>query len=82
MVSTVPGTTPPVLRFAPQRTHYPADFPLRLQPAHPAPRRRHARRKNLTAFAPPWELAWVEAHLPRIYLDANPRHPGAGHHPA
>ena len=63
MVSTVPGTTPLVFDSPHSGTPLPGRLPLRLQPAHPAPRRRHARRK-IYAFAPALGVAWVEAHFP------------------
>ena len=70
MVSTVPGTTPLVFDSPHSGTALPGRLPLRLQPAHPAPRRRHARRKNLRLRPRPGR-GLGRSPLPRIYLDAN-----------
>lgn len=70
MVSTVPGTTPLVFDSPHSGTHYPADFRsacdlLTLRRAEDT----HV--EKIYAFAPALGVAWVEAHFPRIYLDAN-----------
>ena len=69
-VSEVPGSTPLVLDSPHSGTDYPADF----APACPLPLLRGAEDthvEKLYAFAPALGAAWVEAHFPRSYLDAN-----------
>ena len=70
MVSRVPGRTPLVLDSPHSGTVYPEDF----RAALPLPELRRAEDthvEKLYAFAPQLGVGWVEAHFPRIYLDAN-----------
>ena len=70
MVSSQPGTTPLVLDSPHSGTIYPADFGS----ACDLPTLRRAEDthvEKIYAFAPSLGVAWVEAHFPRIYLDAN-----------
>jgi N-formylglutamate deformylase len=70
MVTTVPGTTPLVLDSPHSGTRYPDDFGS----ACDLPTLRRAEDthvEKIYAFAPALGVAWVEAHFPRIYLDAN-----------
>ncbi|MDP9900193.1 N-formylglutamate amidohydrolase [Variovorax ginsengisoli] len=69
-VTSLPGTTPLVLDSPHSGTFYPADFRpvcdlLTLRRAEDT----HV--EKLYAFAPELGVAWVEAHFPRSYLDAN-----------
>ncbi|PKO40831.1 MAG: N-formylglutamate amidohydrolase [Betaproteobacteria bacterium HGW-Betaproteobacteria-3] len=69
-VSEVPGLTPLVLDSPHSGTDYPKDF----APACPLPLLRSAEDthvEKLYAFAPGLGVAWIEAHFPRSYLDAN-----------
>ncbi len=69
-VTTVPGYTPLVLDSPHSGTQYPADFGS----ACDLPTLRRAEDthvEKIYAFAPALGVAWVEAHFPRIYLDAN-----------
>ncbi|MFN7155041.1 MAG: N-formylglutamate amidohydrolase [Acidovorax sp.] len=70
MVTTVPGTTALVFDSPHSGTRYPDDFGsacdlLTLRRAEDT----HV--EKIYAFAPALGVAWVEAHFPRIYLDAN-----------
>ena len=70
MVTTVPGTTALVLDSPHSGTRYPDDFGS----ACDLPTLRRAEDthvEKIYAFAPALGVAWVEAHFPRIYLDAN-----------
>lgn len=70
MVTTVPGTTALVLDSPHSGTRYPGDFGS----ACDLPTLRRAEDthvEKIYAFAPALGVAWVEAHFPRIYLDAN-----------
>lgn len=70
MVSSIPGRTPLVLDSPHSGTVYPEDF----RAALPLPELRRAEDthvEKLYAFAPQLGVGWVEAHFPRIYLDAN-----------
>ena len=70
MVSSTPGHTALVLDSPHSGTLYPADF----RAACDLPTLRRAEDthvEKLYAFAPALGAAWVEAHFPRIYLDAN-----------
>ncbi len=70
MVSTVPGRTPVVLDSPHSGTVYPEDFRAAL--ALPVLRRAEDTHvEKLYDFAPALGVGWVEAHFPRIYLDAN-----------
>lgn len=69
-VSATPGSTPLVLDSPHSGTDYPEDF----SPACPLPllrRTEDTHVEKLYAFAPALGAAWVEAHFPRSYLDAN-----------
>lgn len=70
MVSVVPGRTPVVLDSPHSGTVYPEDFRAAL--ALPVLRRAEDTHvEKLYSFAPSLGVGWVEAHFPRIYLDAN-----------
>ena len=70
MVSHQPGSTPLVLDSPHSGTQYPADFGAALD--LPTLRRAEDTHvEKIYAFAPALGVAWVEAHFPRIYLDAN-----------
>lgn|SRR5574337_119404 len=70
MVSRIAGRTPLVLDSPHSGTVYPADFRAAL--ALPVLRRAEDTHvEKLYAFAPELGAGWVEAHFPRIYLDAN-----------
>ena len=69
-VTYLPGTTPVVLDSPHSGTDYPADF------LHSCdlPQLRSAEDthvEKLYDFAPALGVAWIEAHFPRSYLDAN-----------
>lgn len=69
-LTSVPGSTPLVLDSPHSGTHYPADFrfacnALALRQAQDT----HV--EKLYSFAPALGAAWIEAHFPRSYLDAN-----------
>jgi len=69
-VTYLPGQTPLVLDSPHSGTDYPADF----RPACELPVLRGAEDthvEKLYDFAPALGVAWVEAHFPRSYLDAN-----------
>ncbi|MCI5068604.1 N-formylglutamate amidohydrolase [Acidovorax sp.] len=69
-VTARPGTTPLVLDSPHSGTQYPADFGS----ACDLPTLRRAEDthvEKIYAFAPAMGAAWIEAHFPRIYLDAN-----------
>ena len=69
-VTALPGSTPVVLDSPHSGTYYPPDF----RAACDLPTLRRAEDthvEKLYAFAPAMGVAWVEAHFPRIYLDAN-----------
>ncbi|MBY0410348.1 MAG: N-formylglutamate amidohydrolase [Burkholderiaceae bacterium] len=69
-VTAVPGTTAVVLDSPHSGTHYPADFGSVCD--LPTLRRAEDTHvEKIYAFAPALGVAWVEAHFPRIYLDAN-----------
>lgn len=69
-VTALPGSTPLVLDSPHSGTDYPADF----APACDLAVLRRAEDthvEKLYAFAPALGAAWIEAHFPRSYLDAN-----------
>ena len=69
-VTAVAGSTPLVLDSPHSGTHYPDDFGS----ACDLPTLRRAEDthvEKIYAFAPALGVAWIEAHFPRIYLDAN-----------
>ncbi|RYF62513.1 MAG: N-formylglutamate amidohydrolase [Comamonadaceae bacterium] len=69
-VSVVPGRTPVVLDSPHSGTVYPDDFRAALD--LPVLRRAEDTHvEKLYSFAPALGVGWVEAHFPRIYLDAN-----------
>ena len=69
-VTAQPGTTPLVLDSPHSGTCYPADFGSVCD--LPTLRRAEDTHvEKIYAFAPALGVAWVEAHFPRIYLDAN-----------
>ncbi len=70
LVTCLPGSTPLVLDSPHSGTYYPPDF----QPACDMTSLRRAEDthvEKLYDFAPALGVAWVEAHFPRSYLDAN-----------
>lgn len=70
LVTSLPGSTPLVLDSPHSGTYYPPDF----QPACDMASLRRAEDthvEKLYDFAPALGAAWVEAHFPRSYLDAN-----------
>ncbi len=70
LVTSLPGSTPLVLDSPHSGTNYPPDF----QPACDMTSLRRAEDthvEKLYDFAPALGVAWVEAHFPRSYLDAN-----------
>ncbi|MBC7435289.1 MAG: N-formylglutamate amidohydrolase [Bdellovibrionales bacterium] len=69
-VTYLPGTTPLVLDSPHSGTDYPADFLHSCE----LPQLRNAEDthvEKLYDFAPALGVAWIEAHFPRSYLDAN-----------
>jgi len=70
MVTALPGSTPLVLDSPHSGTRYPADFgsACDLSTLH---RAEDTHVEKIYAFAPRLGAAWIEAHFPRIYLDAN-----------
>jgi N-formylglutamate deformylase len=70
LVTALPGTTAVVLDSPHSGTHYPPDF----NPACDLATLRRAEDthvEKIYAFAAGLGVAWIEAHFPRIYLDAN-----------
>ena len=70
LVTSQPGTTPLVLDSPHSGTCYPADFGSACDLAT-LRRAEDTHVEKIYAFAPALGVAWVEAHFPRIYLDAN-----------
>lgn len=70
MVTCVAGTTALVLDSPHSGTHYPADFGAACDLAT-LRRAEDTHVEKIYNFAPALGAAWVEAHFPRIYLDAN-----------
>jgi N-formylglutamate deformylase len=70
MVSQRPGSTPLVFDSPHSGTVYPADFDAACDLAT-LRRAEDTHVEKIYAFAPALGVAWVEAHFPRIYLDAN-----------
>lgn len=70
LVSCLPGHTPLVLDSPHSGTVYPADFRPMCDLAT-LRRAEDTHVEKLYAFAPALGAAWVEAHFPRSYLDAN-----------
>ena len=69
-VTSLPGSTPLVLDSPHSGTRYPADFGSACDLAT-LRRAEDTCVEKIYAFAPALGVAWVEAHFPRIYLDAN-----------
>ena len=70
LVTRIAGSTPLVLDSPHSGTHYPGDF----RPACDLATLRRAEDthvEKIYSFAPALGAAWIEAHFPRIYLDAN-----------
>ena len=70
MVTRVAGTTPLVLDSPHSGTNYPDDFRPALDLAV-LRRAEDTHVEKIYDFAPALGAAWIEAHFPRIYLDAN-----------
>jgi len=70
LFSSVPGSTPLVLDSPHSGTFYPSDFRSACDLAV-LRRAEDTHVEKLYAFAPALGVAWVEAHFPRSYLDAN-----------
>ncbi|WP_137894001.1 N-formylglutamate amidohydrolase [Ramlibacter sp. 2FC] len=70
LVTYLPGTTPLVLDSPHSGTDYPADFGYACDPAA-LRRAEDTHVEKLYGFAPDLGVAWIEAHFPRSYLDAN-----------
>lgn len=66
----MPGTTPLVLDSPHSGTRYPDDFGTSC-PMHLLRKAEDTHVEKIYAFAPAMGVAWVEAHFPRSYLDAN-----------
>ncbi|MDH6591981.1 N-formylglutamate deformylase [Variovorax sp. TBS-050B] len=69
-VTALPGTTPLVLDSPHSGTAYPADF-RSVRDLATLRRAEDTHVEKLYAFAPDMGVAWIEAHFPRSYLDAN-----------
>jgi N-formylglutamate deformylase len=69
-ISTSPGSTPLVLDSPHSGTDYPQDFGHVCDLAT-LRRAEDTHVEKLYSFAPALGVAWVEAHFPRSYLDAN-----------
>lgn len=69
-ITRLAGTTAVVLDSPHSGTWYPEDFRSACDLAT-LRRAEDTHVEKLYAFAPAWGVAWVEAHFPRIYLDAN-----------
>jgi N-formylglutamate deformylase len=70
MVTSVPGTSAVVLDSPHSGTCYPDDFGSCL-PLATLRQAEDTHVEKIYAFAPSLGVSWVEAHFPRIYLDAN-----------
>lgn len=66
----LPGTTPLVLDSPHSGTHYPTDFGFACDLSR-LRRAEDTHVEKLYEFAPDLGVAWIEAHFPRSYLDAN-----------
>lgn len=69
-LSVVSGSTPLVLDSPHSGTAYPPDFSYAC-PLDTLRRAEDTHVEKLYAFAPALGVAWIEAHFPRSYLDAN-----------
>jgi N-formylglutamate deformylase len=70
MLTYLPGSTPLVFDSPHSGTEYPADFGSVVDLAT-LRRAEDTHVEKIYAFAPPMGVAWIEAHFPRSYLDAN-----------
>ncbi|NMM91330.1 N-formylglutamate amidohydrolase [Rhodococcus sp. SRB_17] len=70
MVTRIAGSTPLVLDSPHSGTHYPSDFGAACDLAT-LRRAEDTHVEKIYAFAPALGVDWIEAHFPRIYLDAN-----------
>ena len=70
MVTRIAGTTPLVLDSPHSGTHYPDDFRAACD-LRVLRRAEDTHVEKIYDFAPALGAAWIEAHFPRIYLDAN-----------
>ena len=70
LVHFLPGTTPLVLDSPHSGTRYPIDFGFSCDLAR-LRRAEDTHVEKLYEFAPDLGVAWIEAHFPRSYLDAN-----------
>ena len=70
MLTHLPGTTPLVLDSPHSGTHYPPDFGYGC-PLEALRQAEDTHVEKLYGFAPDLGVAWIEAHFPRSYLDAN-----------
>ena len=70
MLTVVPGRTPLVLDSPHSGTVYPADFRFSCDAAT-LRRAEDTHVEKIYGFAPALGVAWIEAHFPRSYLDAN-----------
>jgi N-formylglutamate deformylase len=70
LVSSIDGTTAVVLDSPHSGTHYPEDFGYVCELAT-LRKAEDTHVEKLYSFAPTLGVAWVEAHFPRSYLDAN-----------
>lgn len=66
----LPGKTPLVLDSPHSGVNYPADFGFSCELTG-LRRAEDTHVEKLYAFVPDWGVAWIEAHFPRSYLDAN-----------
>ncbi len=69
-LTSLPGTTPLVLDSPHSGTAYPEDFGFACELAT-LRRAEDTHVEKLYDFAPALGVAWIEAHFPRSYLDAN-----------
>jgi N-formylglutamate deformylase len=69
-VTSFPGTSPLVLDSPHSGTAYPDDFAYACDLAR-LRRAEDTHVEKLYSFAPAMGVAWIEAHFPRSYLDAN-----------
>lgn len=70
MVTRIAGTTPLVLDSPHSGTHYPDDFGAACD-LSVLRRAEDTHVEKIYDFAPALGAAWIEAHFPRVYLDAN-----------
>ena len=70
LVTRIAGSTPLVLDSPHSGTHYPDDFRAACDLAT-LRRAEDTHVEKIYSFAPALGAAWIEAHFPRIYLDAN-----------